>query len=205
MKNRTLTHILSIAKGWFSRRPSPKDIARALYHSIVRQARQPGFYDRCGVPDTVDSRFDMISLHAFLILKRLKREHQMTADVAQAVFDVMFADMDDNLREMGVGDLAVGKRIKEMATAFFGRVAAYNAAFEGGEGAFAAPLRRNLYRNAPVEDSQVALLIGYIMREDAALREQPIERLMAGEAVFGPAPGEIPGEIPGEKNEENPV
>lgn len=196
MKNRTWNHILSIIKGWFSGGPSPKDAARGLYHSIVRQARRPGFYDHCGVPDTVDGRFDMISLHAFLILKRLKRDHPKTADVAQAVFDVMFADMDENLREMGVGDLGVGKRVKDMATAFFGRVAAYETAFKGGEAAFAEPLRRNLYRNTQAEDSQVALIAGYILREDAALREQPVERLMAGEAVFGPAPGEKNGENP---------
>ncbi len=81
----------------------PKDFnetARKIYAALVEQARQPAFYLSCGVPDTPDGRFDMILLHAVLVLRRLKRDHDKTADLSQAVFYLMFADMDQNLREM---------------------------------------------------------------------------------------------------------
>ena len=91
--------------------------ATLLYAKLVAQARQPEFYARCGVPDTVDGRFDLISLHLFLVLHRLKRDRPESADLAQAVFDLMFHDMDQSLREMGAGDLGVGRRVKVMIQA----------------------------------------------------------------------------------------
>ncbi len=202
MKNRIWTHILSMAKG---RRPggSPvKKVAGKLYQAVVQQARQPGFYTRLGVPDTADGRFDMIALHAFLLLRRLKRDHGTTKAVSQAMFDAMFADMDHNLREMGIGDLAVGGRVKAMATGFYGRIAAYDAGLDAGEAALAPPLQRNLYRGTEPHADHVAAMARYMFREDAALAGQSTERLMDGEADFGPAPGEekAPGEAktPGE-------
>ena len=101
------------------------DSADQLYRRLVRQARDPVFYLHLGVPDTPDGRFDMIILHAFLVIRRLKAEHERTVGLAQAIFDLMFADMDQNLREMGVGDLGVSKRIKGMAEACYGRTVAY--------------------------------------------------------------------------------
>ncbi|MFQ5766128.1 MAG: ubiquinol-cytochrome C chaperone family protein [Rhodospirillales bacterium] len=162
--------------------------ARSIYVAIVDQARQQGFYLQCGVPDTADGRFDMILLHAFLLLRRLKREPDRTAELGQAVFDLMFADMDQNLREMGVGDLSVGKRVKAMAAAFYGRVAAYEAGLDSDDSALAEALRRNLYRKASPEADEVAAVAAYIRREAAALDATAVERLSAGEVVFGPAP-----------------
>ncbi|MGB1548449.1 MAG: ubiquinol-cytochrome C chaperone family protein, partial [Alphaproteobacteria bacterium] len=99
-----------------------KQSARTLYTQIVAQARRKEFYTAGGVPDTLDGRFEMLALHAFLVLYRLKR---LDADeLAQALFDMMFADMDENLREIGVGDLSVDKRVKRMVSAFYGRVVA---------------------------------------------------------------------------------
>jgi cytochrome b pre-mRNA-processing protein 3 len=162
--------------------------ARRLYLSLVAQARQPGFYLRCRVPDTVDGRFDMILLHAFLVLRRLKRDHPRTADLAQAVFDLMFADMDRNLREMGVGDLAVGRRVKAMAAAFYGRIAAYEAGLDDGEAALAEALRRNLFRKANPTPADIDAVAAYVRREARALDAQPLASLMAGMVSFGPPP-----------------
>ena len=120
------------------------EAAHRIYFSLVEQARQPGFYLSCGVPDTADGRFDMIILHAFLLLRRLKKDHEQTAELAQELFDLMFADMDQNLREMGLGDLAVGKRIKGMAAAFYGRIQAYEDGLAGNETMLVDSLRRNL-------------------------------------------------------------
>jgi len=168
--------------------------ARGLYLSLVAQARQPGFYLECGVPDTVDGRFDMILLHAFLVLRRLKRDHPRTADLAQALFDALFADMDRNLREMGVGDLAVGRRIKAMAAAFYGRIAAYDGGLTAGDAALAEALKRNLFRKANPDARAVAEIAGYLRREARALDAQPLEGLMAGVVTFGPPPVAAGGE-----------
>jgi cytochrome b pre-mRNA-processing protein 3 len=161
--------------------------ARGLYGSLVKQARQPGFYLHCGVPDTVDGRFDMILLHAFLVLRRLKRDRRHTAELGQALFDLMFADMDRNLREMGVGDLAVGRRIKAMAEAFYGRIAAYEAGL-ADDAMLADALKRNLYRKAAPAAPEIAGVVAYLRREAAALDAQPLAGLMTGTVTFGPAP-----------------
>jgi cytochrome b pre-mRNA-processing protein 3 len=132
----------------------------------------------------------MILLHAFLLLRRLKRDHARTADLGQAVFDLMFADMDQNLREMGVGDLAVGKRVKGMAAAFYGRIAAYEAGLEDNDGkTLEDALRHNLYRKTSPRDDQVAAIAGYVGREAKDLDDIDTKALIAGEVAFGPAPG----------------
>src|SRR5262245_48094906 len=106
------------------RRPAPVADPYPLYAAAIAQARQPVFYAGLRVPDTVDGRFELVALHVFLILQRLKSEPEATP-FAQALFDTMFADMDRNLREMGVGDLSVGKKVKAMAQGLYGRIAAY--------------------------------------------------------------------------------
>ena len=101
----------------------------ALYTEAVQVARDPALYAVLGVPDTLDGRFDMIGLHVSLVMNRLRREASPGPELAQAVFDAMFSDMDFNLREMGVSDMAVGKRVKAMWEALNGRAQAYAAAF----------------------------------------------------------------------------
>lgn len=164
-------------------------MADTLYRSIVKQSRQPGFYSECGVPDTPDGRYDMIVAHAVLILRRLRRAPSETKGLAQALFDLMFADMDQSLREMGVGDLAVGKRVKAMARAFYGRLAAYDAALSNEDDtALRSALRRNLFRNATPSRGQVAAVATYMRREAARLDGEPIDSLVAGGLRFGLAP-----------------
>ncbi len=184
---------------------SMKEPAAKLYVTLVEQARMPGFYLECGVPDTVDGRFDMVVLHVFLVLRRLKRGQEDSTDLAQALFDIMFADMDQNLREMGVGDLGVGKRIKTMADAFYGRVAAYEAGLDGDDGVLADALGRNLFRKTTPAPENVASLVRYMRRETAGLDAMAFERLLAGEVGFGspPGPGQyIPPDTGKEKGEE---
>jgi cytochrome b pre-mRNA-processing protein 3 len=118
---------------FFERRRQAADAARALYERAVAQARQPGFYTALGVPDSLDGRFDLVAVHVFLLLYRLKRERAAAAPLAQCLFDVMFDDMDESLRELGVGDLGVGWRVKAMAKALYGRLAAYEAGLAGDD------------------------------------------------------------------------
>jgi len=163
--------------------------AHGLYTAIVGQARRPDFYLRLGVPDTTEGRFDMIVLHAVLVLRRLKRDGETAEELSQALFDLMFADMDRNLREMGVGDLAVGKRVKKMAEDFYGRLKAYEAGLEPESGeALEEALRRNLYAGMPPGDDQVSEIAAYTRRTADDLDATESESLMAGELNFGGDP-----------------
>ena len=120
-----------------------------LYTTAVAAARDPWFYTALGVPDTLDGRFDLVGIHVFLIIDRVRSEPPPGPAVAQAVFDAMFADMDFNLREMGVGDMSVAKRMKEMWEAFHGRAQAYaNAIAADDDAALAEVMARNVWRGA---------------------------------------------------------
>jgi cytochrome b pre-mRNA-processing protein 3 len=159
-----------------------------LYQAIVAQARTPEFYARLGVPDTVDGRFDMIALHLFLVLRRLKAEGEGGRDLAQALCDRFFDDLDRSLREMGAGDLGVGRRVKAMAKAFYGRVAAYEAALNGEEAVLGDALRRNLFGTVTPTSQAIAAVSRYVRRQAAALADQPAESLAAGIVEFGAPP-----------------
>src|SRR6201989_2756047 len=122
----------------------------AIYGMIVTQAREPLFYRDFGVPDTVNGRFDLLLLHLWLILRRVKSVEGGTA-LSQGLFDHFCNDMDDNLREMGVGDLTVPKRMQAFGEAFYGRTAAYDTAFAAGEVDLAIALNRNIFNDANIE------------------------------------------------------
>jgi cytochrome b pre-mRNA-processing protein 3 len=162
---------------------------RRLYEAIVAQARQPWLYAEAGVPDTVEGRFEMIVLHAFLVIERLGGEGETARELAQQVFDEMFKDMDESLREMGVGDLAVGRRIKQMAQAFYGRSRAYRQALRdggaSGREALIAALSRNVF--AGVAEADAAALADYILGLRRRLAHQPVSQLLSGQAGFGSA------------------
>lgn len=172
--------------------------AAALYARIVAQARQPAFYAAAGVPDSLDGRFELVSLHAFLLLHRLKREGEAGAALAQAVFDAMFADMDASLRELGAGDLGVPHRVKRMVSGFYGRVAAYEAGLAapaadaaGKEDGLVDALRRNLFGTVdPAADGRGAagpgLLAAYARSVADHLAAQPAAELLAGRLSFPP-------------------
>ncbi|MBT5051110.1 MAG: hypothetical protein HOM58_21610 [Rhodospirillaceae bacterium] len=159
-------------------------IGEALYFDAVEQARQPYLYSDMGVPDTVDGRFDMIATHVFLILHRLKAGGDETQAASQALFDAMFGDMDRGLREMGAGDLGVGRRVKAMAKAFYGRVAAYENGLETSGGALAEAVLRNVFRGDEAEREAAKMLADYISRQSSALSGQPLAAFLSGKVAF---------------------
>ncbi|HSV29474.1 MAG TPA: ubiquinol-cytochrome C chaperone family protein [Candidatus Omnitrophota bacterium] len=166
-------------------------VAHGLYVAVVEQSRHPAFYRDLGVPDNVDGRFDLLAAHAFLAMRRLGRIGGTQADEArilsQSLFDLMFADMDQNLREMGVTDLAVGRKVHQMAEAFYGRVSAYETAIAEGEAALAQAVERNLYRKAEgVAPDQPAKVAAYLIRQDAHLATLADDALMDGRLAFAP-------------------
>jgi cytochrome b pre-mRNA-processing protein 3 len=176
------------------RRNPLNEAAERAYNAVVAQARRPEFFTDCGVPDTVDGRFELICLHAFLYLHRIKSEAPPADRFGQALFDRMFADFDRSLRELGTGDLSVGREVKKMAQAFYGRIHAYEEGLRGGDEALAAALARNLYRTAAAPPSAVAAVAAYLRREAAGLHGQAREELLAGRPCFGPPPVIAPAE-----------
>lgn len=157
-----------------------------LYGASVAAARNPYLFTALGVPDTLDGQFDIIALHVFLLIQRLKREPEPGPILAQAVFDAMFLDMDINLREMGVGDLSVGKRNRAMWEAFHGRSAAYAANWDDAEGLENA-IARNVWRGAAPPAGCATALQRLMWAQDHFLAEQALEALGQGQVNFLPA------------------
>lgn len=174
---------------WLSpRRRQRESEARRLYAAIVAAARRPGFYRTGGVPDSLDGRFELVTLHAYLALRRLKDE-PAGAETAQALFDAMFADMDESLREVGAGDLGVGRRVKQMAQAFYGRAAAYDAGLVAAEPAvLEGALARNLYGTLPSPPAAIGRMATYLRDAAERLARTPLETLLAGNLEFPALP-----------------
>ena len=136
--------------------------ATALYIALVQQSRNPFFYTDCGVADTLDGRFDLILLHMFLMLRHLKAQGTYDAtELSRLLLERLFDDMDQSLREMGVGDMGVGKRVKVMSKAAFGRLEAYTLAYPSDE-ALRETLKRNIYREIDVAPEKLAALLQYV-------------------------------------------
>jgi cytochrome b pre-mRNA-processing protein 3 len=134
-------------------RAPPRGTIEAIYGMIVTQAREPLFYRHMGVSDTVDGRFDLLVLHLWLVLRRLK-SIEAASGLSQALFDRFCDDMDDNLREMGVGDLTVPKRMQAFGEAFYGRTAAYDTAMTCGSEALAKAICKNILNGEGIEDAR---------------------------------------------------
>lgn len=167
-------------------KPKPETAAaRALFDTIVDRSREAAFYSAYGAPDTIEGRFDLLTLHAWLVMQRLKGEGPAAEAVSQKLFDTLFKDMDDNLREIGVGDLTVPKKIRVMAEAFYGRVSVYSDAMaEEGDGALAEALRKNVY--AGNDAAPADRLAAYVRTQAEVLSEQPAARIMGGVVRFAP-------------------
>lgn len=168
---------MMILKRLFQRRPAPE---RRCYEAIVAAARHPVFYAAWGVGDTLDGRFDMISLHAFLVLDRLKG---VEAQFRQELVDEFFRDMDRSLREMGVGDVSVGKKVRKMAEVFYGRAAAYDLAMAEPETLLPEAISRNVFPdgNAGAGPKRLA---AYMMVQRAHLALQPSAAIAGGTVSF---------------------
>jgi cytochrome b pre-mRNA-processing protein 3 len=160
----------------------------ALYGRAVAQARDPYYFAALGVPDTLDGRFDMVSLFTFVLVDRLRADDSAAGPgLAQAVFDAMFADMDQNLRQMGVGDLSVAKRVRAMWTAFNGRCHAYADALETATpGALEAALARNVWRTEAIP-AGAAPLGRELRAQRRHVAAQPAAAFANGEVTFLPA------------------
>jgi len=153
-----------------------------LYEAIVAAARRPAFYRDGGVPDTLDGRFELLVLHVWLVLRRLKTEG--AAELGQALFDEMFSDMDESLREIGVSDLGVGRRVKEMARALYGRMAAYDEGLAAPAAALEGALARNLYGTLSEPPAALPAMARFLREATAAIDGIPLDAILAGTIRF---------------------
>jgi cytochrome b pre-mRNA-processing protein 3 len=163
----------------FTRSKRIRDAAERHYAALVRRAREPVFFASLDVPDTLDGRFDLLTLHAWAVLARLRPADPL----AQALVNRIFTGFDEALRELGAGDIGIGRRMKTFADAFYGRLRAYD---EAGEGMRLA-LVRNLYRGT--ETPAAAVMSSYISRVRTRLAAAG-----EGNLDFGPLPGEVPSD-----------
>jgi cytochrome b pre-mRNA-processing protein 3 len=172
---------------WRARRGS-KALIEQILGEIVAAARRPALYEALGAPDRIDCRFELLTLHSGLVLRRLAALGGVAEAIAQDLVDSLFAHFDDTLREMGFSDIAVAKRLKTMGSAFYGRNAAYAAALGDGSPAdLATALARNVYGAAGVEAGPKAeALAHHVALLDAALAAIPIEAFATGRFSFPP-------------------
>lgn len=170
-------------------RQASRAITDALYSQIMAAARQPVLYSSWGVPDTPLGRFEMISLHMFLFQHRLHGEAGASREIAQELIDEFFAEVEQSLRELGIGDMGVPKRMKKLGRMFYGRTAAYaDALSRGDRAALAEALRRNVRPDAQAWP-EAGLLAGYATVAWALLRAQPSQDIHTGKVHF-PKAGE---------------
>ena len=167
--------------GWRQRRERTR-LAEALYATLVDRARQPALYAEWGVPDTPDGRLEMVTCHVATTLSRLAQEGEEGRELAQALFDAMFTDVDRSLREMGVGDLSVGKKVKAIASSFFGRAADLDRALaDSDQAAIERLLLRNVYVTGVAPSGElIAGLAAYLLDWYGRLTATPASELLAG-------------------------
>jgi cytochrome b pre-mRNA-processing protein 3 len=169
--------------GLFRRSPK-QDTIHALYGAIVAQARSPVFYRGYAVPDTVTGRLEMILIHVFLFFRRARGGMNIMRPLGQGVFDRFCDDMDGNLREMGIGDLAVPKHMQRIGEAFYGRAAAYDAALDAtDDAALSQALVRNVFGQEPQPERTQRLAV-YIKAVDVQLAQEEDANLAQGRISF---------------------
>ena len=165
--------------------PRPATLAgRRLYASAAAQARRPAFYLQGGVKDSPEGRFELYSLHVTLLLHRLKDQGPRAAETGQALFDAYLRSLDDALRDLGVGDLSVGKKMRKLGEALYGRVKAYDAVL--GPPVDQAGLEALIARTLPdgASADQVAALAAYVAATAQALAAAPLETLLEDDPTW---------------------
>jgi cytochrome b pre-mRNA-processing protein 3 len=159
-----------------------REQALRLHECILTQSRLPVFYAHHGVPDTMLGRYEMVCLHAYLVLTRLKRDGE--GRLAQRLHDLIFDDFDIALREAGLGDMGIGHRIKKLARNLHGRISAYERGLSENDTEMAIILRRNMYESAEPTDREVVSMIGYIRAARSAIDEGTIATVLTVGPMF---------------------
>ena len=168
---------------WLRSRSRAGQTASGLYGSIVTQARTPAFYTRGAAPDTIEGRFGVIAVHMFLVLERIRQEGAAGNEFARALLEHLLTDMDDSLREIGIGDMGVPRRVKKAAAALHEQIEVYRSALAApsDEALKAAIASYVLLDNG---SGDPALLANYVRRATLGLTQQPWSEIGAGRIAF---------------------
>jgi cytochrome b pre-mRNA-processing protein 3 len=155
------------------------------YDALTRAARNPAFFERMNVPDTVMGRFEMLSTILILYFRRTSTAGEKVKAIAQEVVEAFFEDLDHSMRELGIGDNGVPKRMKKLAGMFYGRLDSYTRALEAGDmDALEAALRRNIHPENADQALSMRLLADYMVGAENALKTVPESVLAAGDAAL---------------------
>jgi cytochrome b pre-mRNA-processing protein 3 len=180
---------------WLKRHSPLKENAEKLYGAIVAQARLPGFYADLGVPDTMEGRLSMLTLHNFAVLRRLREEGSRDGDsaveareLAQELVDIFSADMDTVLREMGVSDMKVPKKVRDICAKTHGVINVLQESYDHGEDRFRESLAALMPMPGEAAEAASRTLSTYLQRTAATLAEQPLAALRRGEVQFPEVP-----------------
>lgn len=176
--------------GLLNRKPRRSVAAgRLLYSAAATQARRPVFYTVLETPDTANGRFELYTLHVILLLRRLKGGGEQAAETAQALFDTYIGALDEALRESGVGDLSMAKKMRKLGEAFYGRVRSYDEALDAlpQRGALHALIARTIYADAAEVDAD--RLTDYAVEALDGLSGQPDAQILAGQVIWPEAAG----------------
>ncbi len=172
---------------WLRSRAVLRSKADQLYGAVVAQARAPELYIHMGVPDTPEGRYEMIVLHLFCLLERLKGAGAQELKLSRLMIERFVADLDGAMREMGVGDVGVAKKVKAAAAGFYGRAAAYRQAVKLARSGNCSDLE-NIVLDVVGEDNagECAVLSDYVLKVSFMLEEQPLDQLIAEGPRFAP-------------------
>ncbi|MEM5494141.1 ubiquinol-cytochrome C chaperone family protein [Hoeflea sp. AS16] len=169
----------------FKRKKSNQALVERQYAEITGAARSPVFYEAMGVPDTVMGRFEMISIHLIMYLRRASSAGEATKGLAQDLVDAFFEDVDHSIRELGIGDMGVPKRMKKLAKMFYGRVTSYGQALDTDDRqGLVEALRRNLHPESGDDAPSTQALADWMLATERTLQDVPEEKLAAGLLSF---------------------
>jgi len=170
---------LSLVQRLFGR-PPERQALLPLYAAVVREGRDPAWFREGGVPDTLEGRFDMVSAVLALVLLRLEAAGDAARRESVLLAELFIDDMDSSLRELGTGDMVVGKKVGKLMGALGGRLGSFRDS-EGDAGAFEAAVRRNVFRDAPPSEEAVATVARRLTALRERLERSALASLLAGE------------------------
>ncbi|WP_375458461.1 ubiquinol-cytochrome C chaperone family protein [uncultured Enterovirga sp.] len=165
----------------FAQRATRRRLIEALHHAVVAQSRSPALYGPGLLPDTVEGRFESLTLHVLLLMRRMRTLPPPASDVAQELVDAVFAHLEIALRESGIGDMGVPKRMKKLARAFYDRTLKYEAALEAGD---AAALSEELARRLGLDPADMSAVAGYCLDAERRLAPCDVESILNGRAFL---------------------
>lgn len=173
-----------IAK-FFNRRRENASLVERIYEQIVSQARQPAYYSHYGGTDTVLGRFEVLALRMVLVVRRMQSGSASLSAMSQDLTDRFFQDIDHSMRELGIGDRGIPRRMKTFAGLFYGRAKAYGGALDAGDGeAMTAALRRNFYGVSQEGSLGAPLLSDHVFASAKRLQAQQDSQLLQAQLDF---------------------